>query len=484
MSAITLNAALESEIVRAAAVILKETVGENIQRIATTVVERVDGVSVADAVRVIDRHWSTVTADAGKGPLSVTMFSGSASANRLIDPNDTAAGDLVADAKTVREALSADEINAAGTLEARTHDKGDDAFVVQGPQYWELMRHTKPFEQSMIGRIFDHALTFLHLDGLREKLAYEITRTYIDRAWSTGEKKEALRGISGSEVEAFTRPGRNGEPAPLQPGDALLCGGGGDGGLTHCILYAGPAPANHPDAGQPMIIHALATLKEGESREEWIADKLRKIEHNLGYDVGVSDQRFDNRTGVLYERLGDFFNRYHRDSIMILRDPTITEPAQIAKGLDACLRMTGYDAATGTIDAATRVPYDYKLAPDDLVTLPQPGEPYGRRQYLAKYCTEIYLAFNYEAHDRQRDQLPYVGTAHYNESSPLGTFGVHQTFIAEPEDLAVSPDFTRVLVAGGGGHALVEAERLRLQAPIAALPRASRPIPQTIAPDD
>src|SRR5262249_25498986 len=154
-------------------------------------------------------------------------------------------------------------------------------------------------------------LTFLHLDGVREKFAYEITRAYIDRAWSTGEKKEALRGIAGSEVEVLTKAGRDGEPAPLQPGDALLCGGGGDGGLTHCILYAGPAPASHPDAGQPMIIHALATLKEGESREEWIADKLRKIEHNLGYDVGISEQRFENQTGVLYERLGHFFNRYH-----------------------------------------------------------------------------------------------------------------------------------------------------------------------------
>ncbi len=460
--------------------VLKGAVGENITRIAEQVADKVPGISVAQAVAIIDRDWAQITAEAGKGAFS--FVAGSASDTRGKNLAGTVAGQQLPHPKRAEEVLASRHIKAAGSIAARQHTKGDDTFVVHGPQYWEVMSHTKPFEGSRWGRIFDHALTFLGLDGARQHLGYNLTRLHIDRVWSMGEKTKALRGISGTEIEALTKPGPNGEPAPMQPGDLLLCGGGGDGGLTHSILYAGPAPAGHPDAGAPMIVHAMATLKEGADRAEWIKDKIKMVRHNLRSDIGLEEERFDRKTGVLYERLGDFFNRYHRDSIAVVRDATLS-PAQIAKGIAHAMTFTGYDAATGKIDTSKRVPYDYKLAPDDLSTLPQDGDAHGTREYLAKYCTEICLAFLYAAHDGKRAELPYVGTAHYSEGSPWGTMGVHETFISEPEDLAASPDLARVLVAGGGAHALEEIERLRLCAPIAKLPRDKRPIPEPISAD-
>lgn len=468
---------LERQIVRAATDVVKSTVGDNIERIAEKVADTVEGVSVAEAVKVIDRDWASIAAAAGKGELSMTKFAGSASDTRRVDLENTLIDLQMKGEKRVTELPDAKQ-RAAGTIKARKVEEGDDTFVVHGPQYWELMQHTKPFERNWFWKGVDKALSYVpFLEGMREKVGYDLTRLRIRREWGTGSKETANRGISGSEIEALTKPGPNGEPALMQPGDALLCGGGGDGGLTHAILYAGLAPANHPDAGAPMIIHAMATLKEGAGKMEWIADQLKQVHHNLRSDVGLEDERFDDKTGVLYERLGDFFNRYHRDAIMVVRDATLS-PEQIEKGIAHAQALAGYDVATGKIDRDKRVPYDYKLAPDDLVSMPGENDALGRREYLAKYCTEVWLASNYVAHGQQREKLPYVGTCHYSKGSPGGTFGVHETFIAEPEDLAVSPDLQWVLVAGAGAHALAEALRTRLRAPIASIPRDQRPIPK------
>lgn len=441
-------APVDNRIRLAATEVVKSSHGENIRRVAEEVARKVDGVSVDQAVRVIDRDWAQITADAGLGPLRINRATAG-----LRAPNDQA----------VRQALTAQQLAAVGTIQARQHTKGSDTFVVQGPQYWDLMGHTKPFETSGTGRAIDRTLKTLHLDGAREKLGYDMTKMVIDHIWSTGDKAKAARGISGTEIEALTRPGPNGEPAVLQPGDVILCGGGGDGGLTHSILYAGIAPSNHPNAGQPMIIHSMATLREGSSKVEWFADKLGNVSKTV-LNVAGLDEKTDFKTGVLYERLGDFFNRYHRDSIMIMRDPTLT-PEMIQRGIAHVREFTGYDEATGKIDLSKRVPYDYKLAPDDLVTRPQRGDTLGRREYLAKYCTEVWLAFDYAAHDRKREELPYVGTAYYSMGSPFGTLGVYKTFVAEPEDLAVSPSLQTVAYGGFGEEAFQKAARLRFQPP-------------------
>jgi hypothetical protein len=139
----------------------------------------------------------------------------------------------------------------------------------------------------------------------------------------------------------------------------------------------------------------------------------------------------------------------------------------IQKGIAHARQLTGYDEKTGRVDLSKRVPYDYKLAPDDLVTLPQEGDTVGRREYLAKYCTEVWLAFDYAAHDGKRDALPYVGTAYYSQGSPFGTIGVYNTFVAEPEDLAISPSLQAVAFGGLGERAFKKAEKLRYQAPTA-----------------
>lgn len=481
MSITGLKPNADQQIIRAATQELTAKGGENIQRISEKIAKQIDGVTVDQVMKVVDQYWGTITRDAGRGQFAVTQFAPPASDTHGVQLRGTVAGQMLPHKPTTREVLTSAQMNKAGTLEARQLEKGDDSFVVQGPQYWDLMQHTKPFSQSKLSRIFDQATTFFGLDNLREKVSFGATKKLIDAKWSCGDTDKALRGISGSEIESLTKPGPHGEPPALQPGDALLCGGGGDGGLTHCILYAGLAPAGSPHAGEPMIIHAMATLKEGATRAEWLHDKEQYCRDWVGYHLGLTDKVPDGKTGVLYERLGDFFNRYHRDSILILRDPTLSDPAKIQQGIQAALKFTGYDPKTGKVDLSKRTPYDYKLAPDNLATTPtEELAKHLPKELVAKYCTEVYLAYNYAAHGGDRAKLPYVGTAFYNTGTPLGTIGIHDTFIAEPEDLAVSPDFVHVLTAGGGQHAVEEAQRLRLQPPIASVPRGERPVPVPI----
>src|SRR5262249_28721285 len=163
----------------------------------------------------IDRDWARIAADAGMGPLTITKFSGSASDTRRVDLNGAVGGQQLPHARTAQEVLAQRHMKAAGTIDARQHERGGHIFVGPRPQYWELMQPTKPFEKKWYGRIFDQALSLVGLDGAREKLGYNLTRMHIDRVWSTGEKQTALRGISGTEIEALTQPGPGGEPAAL-----------------------------------------------------------------------------------------------------------------------------------------------------------------------------------------------------------------------------------------------------------------------------
>jgi hypothetical protein len=63
------------------------------------------------------------------------------------------------------------------------------------------------------------------------------------------------------------------------------------------------------------------------------------------------------------------------------------------------------------------------------------------------------------------DALPYVGTSYYSYSTPLGTIGVKDQFIAEPCHLMVSPHAEIGVILGGGAEAYSRMKRTHVLGP-------------------
>ena len=387
-----------------AAARLKEKSGINIDRLARAASEALDIEDPAWAREVIIANWDRINVDAGLGVAKRVSPGARRPGFEEIDISPAGLGLQSPEARIASAMLTAIQQKAAGTQDARTYEMGDDLFAVHGPEYWDIPPDAL-IRDSAIFRM--------------------ITEPLVRWQWVLDDGLTKLRGISGAEIEALTRPGEHGEPPALRPGDCLINGGGGD--PSHAALYAGP-----DEHGHPMIIHAMATNNEGRSALERAGDALklpfRKIGEAIGIDTG-------EKTGVMYEPVSDFFNRYHRDTVIVARMPGLNS-AEIERGLGRGRELIGKD-------------YDYKLAAGT----------------DAIYCTEVYLEFLKAALGADRGKLPYIGTSCYNASTPLGTIGVKDQFIAEPCHLMVSPHMEIGVMLGGGADAYKRMVRTHLLGP-------------------
>jgi len=276
---------------------------------------------------------------------------------------------------------------ATGCVDFQGHE-----YTIEGTEYWDLapQKSTSP--------------------------ARRLTEGAIRSSWNRDHGEAKFPGISGAEIAALTKPGPHGEPPKVRPGDCIINGGGGDAG--HVSVFIG-----NDDRGQPRIIHAMATEHEGRNRAEHLRDVL---DFARGKDF---------KTGVLSEGLDTFFDRYHRDTVAVVRPKKPLTPEQIDTGLTHVRTLVGAD-------------YDYKMLPSD-ASRPTKGDRY--------YCTEIYIEFLKAALDNDRQKLPHVGTTYYRQGTPLqmGIVGV-DAHIAEPQNLLASNDFDLVLTLGKGADAVTD----------------------------
>ena len=145
--------------------------------------------------------------------------------------------------------------------------------------------------------------------------------------------------------------------AELDAGDIVLMGNGGS--LSHVGVYLG--------SGE--LIHSVATDRTGRGVLGSALDALRRPFHGLtGYE---------ERTGVIRESLGGFFDRFERDTYVVLRRSPLSVE-QIHAGLAALTELIGK-------------PYDYDFNPEN-------------DEY---YCSELVVLF-LEAADGSHPQFETV----------------------------------------------------------------------------
>lgn len=387
-----------------AAARLKEKSGLNIERL-TSEASKVLGIEDLAAIReALLANWDQINVEAGLGAMKRISAGALSAAFQQLDVGSSALGTRLPGKKTPQAVLSSKQLKAAGTEDARDHEVGKHYFAVHGPEFWDIPPDA---------RLRDSALF------------RKITEPLVRWQWVLDDGAAKQRGISGAEIEALTKPGPDGGPPALRPGDCLVNGGGGD--PSHVAVYVGPDKDGHP-----MIVHAMATNNEGRSGMERLGDALKlpfqMAGEALGFDTG-------QKTGVLYERVGDFFNRYHRDTVVVARLPGLKED-QLEKGIARAMELVGK-------------PYDYKL---------QAGTN-------AIYCTEVYLEFLKAALGDQKDKLPYMGTSCHSGGSPLGTVGIKDQFICEPSHVLVSPHIEIGAMLGAGADAYEDMKRTHVLGP-------------------
>ena len=402
-----MNITLDGDVARVAscaAARLKAKSGININRLVAELCDELQTEDTASIRAALIASWDQINIDAGLGAarrfspgIRITGF-------ELIDLGPAGVDMQLPGTPCASAVLTAAQQQVAGTEAARDQEIGNELFAVHGPEYWDIPPDAR-IRDAAVFRMF--------------------TEPLVRWQWVLDDGLAKLRGISGAEIEALPRPGENRELPALRPGDCLVNGGGGD--PSHVALYAGP-----DEDGHPMIIHAMATINEGRSAMERVGDAIKlpfqKIGAAIGFDTG-------EKTGVLHERLGDFFDRYHRDTVIVVRLPGL-DSAQIERGLARAKELIGTD-------------YDYKL---------QAGTD-------AIYCTEVYLEFLRAAVGNDRSRLPYIGTSCHSHSSPLGTIGVKEQFIAEPSHVMVSPHMEIGVMLGGGAGAYRRMKRTHLLGP-------------------
>lgn len=209
-----------------------------------------------------------------------------------------------------------------------------------------------------------------------------------------------LPAVSSKEMLALTRElGPDGKPK-LMPGDMIACGCNGHTG--HMIIYAG----NDPKTGEPQIIHSMATADTQQSYLQIAGNALKAAFSSTG------------KVGVIKEGMAEFFDRFPRDSYVVLRDPRMTDEMR-AKGLAHVATLVGKG-------------YDYDLNQDN----------------DAYYCSEMGVELLKAAYQGSGQQLPWVGTTAINEFTLTDQ-------VAAPENFIASPDF-QVTTGNASGYKNVE----------------------------
>jgi hypothetical protein len=193
--------------------------------------------------------------------------------------------------------------------------------------------------------------------------------------------------VSAAEIVALTRePGPDGKPR-LLPGDMIV--NGCNGQLGHMSMYVG----DDPKTGRPAIIHAMGTADTQQS----LTDILDNVAHAL------PGMPATGKVGVIEEGLDAFFDRFSRDTYVVVRDPRLTDDMR-SQGLARVHDLLGKG-------------YDYDLSMGD-----------GRY-----YCSELGVELIKTAYSGTSLPLPWVGTTAIHR-------GPIQQFVATPENFVASPD--------------------------------------------
>jgi hypothetical protein len=170
----------------------------------------------------------------------------------------------------------------------------------------------------------------------------------------------------------------------LKPGDIILNGSGG--GLTHAAVYTGNGE----------IIHSMATNTTGRGFLGAVWDTVKRT---FGHQP--------ENVGVLKEKLGDFFDRYPRDTMVVMRDENLST-AQRNRGVENIDKLVGQG-------------YDYDFTAGD--------DTY--------YCTEIGIEFLKAA----QGQAPTFNTTHH--SVPM----IWSSDVVEPPNMYENQSLTPVLAS-------------------------------------
>lgn len=170
----------------------------------------------------------------------------------------------------------------------------------------------------------------------------------------------------------------------LKPGDIILNGSGG--GLTHAAVYAGNGE----------IIHSMATNTTGRGFFGAVWDTIKRAFGDKPENVGV-----------IKEKLGDFFDRYPRDTMVVMRDEKLNDD-QRQQGVDSIRELVGSG-------------YDYDFTAGD--------DTY--------YCTEIGIEFLKAA----QGTAPIFETTHH--SVPM----IWSSDVVEPPNMFENQSLTPVLAS-------------------------------------
>lgn len=212
--------------------------------------------------------------------------------------------------------------------------------------------------------------------------------------------------VAAKEVLALTKEkGPDGQPK-LRPGDLLLNGTGGVTG--HMSIYVGDDPAT----GKPMLVHSMATAQ---TQKSWVGLAVEAGKSALQTVTGGGS----GKVGVIREGMEEFFDRFPRDSYVVLRDPRLSD-AMRERGLDRVNALVGkgYD-------------YDFGLKNDTY------------------YCSEIGLELLKAAYQDSGKALPWVGTTSISKLTL-------DSYVATPQNFAASPDFVVTAANDAGAKAFAK----------------------------
>ena len=194
----------------------------------------------------------------------------------------------------------------------------------------------------------------------------------IKLVWPVGGGEDDIPRVMGKDIELAVKD--------MKPGDIIL--NGNNGGLSHAAMYVGDGD----------IVHAMATEKAnlGVLGSLWntISMPVKKL-------FGATE-----KIGVIKESAAEFFERYPRDTYVIMRDPQIT-PEQASQGVAKIESLVGKD-----------YDYDFSAGDDDY------------------YCTEIVMEYLEEA--KGKENAPIFTTTH--EKYP----GLLDRQIVDPKNMLVS----------------------------------------------
>lgn len=175
-----------------------------------------------------------------------------------------------------------------------------------------------------------------------------LLRILLKIAWSVGGHADQIDGLP-----RVTSSGAQPLLQAMEAGDFVLLGN--NGLLTHVAVYV----------GQGNIVHAMATEK---TMRGWWGSLWDALGRMFG-----SDER---KVGVVREALGEFLERYERDTIVVSRIPNLGAE-QATRGLSRIESLIG-------------LPYDYGFKTNN----------------EAWYCTELVQAFLDEALGKGTAPIP------------------------------------------------------------------------------